>query len=206
MSSTPPGGIYDTRYLLFQPFQCPCASLFNIPVLGAKASAKIQPFSIPPKFFFVFFRRFSSNGWTTGRYGRKNFYSEAPQSRTQAAKTAPRGTKNPKNRQKTHKNSKNAFFSLCHSRLSPFQTPKTANLSTSRRRQPAPHGRNQRRNPTPKAASRPSGRHPAAAPQPPWRTPTTTLQPPWRPPTTTPQPHRQAAPGRKPPKTTHATP
>ena len=134
----PPRGIYDTRYLLFQPFQCPCASLFNIPVLGAKASAKIQPFSIPPKFFFVFFRRFSSNGWTTGRYGRKKIYSERPRSRIQAAKTAPRGTKNPKNRQKTGKNSKNAFFSLCHSCLNPFQTPKTANLSTSRRRQHIP--------------------------------------------------------------------
>ena len=180
----PPRGIPDTRYLLFQPFQCPCASLFNIPVLGAKASAKIQPFSIPPKFFFVFFRRFSSNGWTTGRYGRKKFYSEGPRSRTQAAKTAPQGTKNPKNRQKTRKNSKNAFFSLCHSRLSPFQTPKTANLSTSRHRQPTPRSRNQLRHPTQKAASRPSGRHQK----------------------TIPRPHRQAAPWRKPPKTTHTTP
>ena len=157
-----PSSISDTRYLLFQPFQCPCASLFNIPVLGAKASAKIQPFSIPPKFFFVFFRRISSNGWTTGRYGRKKIYSEGPRSRTQAAKTAPQGTKNPKNRQKTGKNTKNAFFPLFHNRLSPFQTPKTANLSTSQHQQHIP--------------------------------------------TATPRPHRQAAPGRKPPKTAHAIP
>ncbi|MCR4828658.1 MAG: hypothetical protein K5864_04260, partial [Bacteroidales bacterium] len=40
-------------YLLFQPFQCPFASLFfNCPSLGAKADAKVQPFSVPAKFFF----------------------------------------------------------------------------------------------------------------------------------------------------------
>ena len=50
--SIPPSnddGIIDTRYLLFQPFQCPCASFFNNPLPEAKASAKIQPFSKLPK-------------------------------------------------------------------------------------------------------------------------------------------------------------
>ena len=43
----------DTRYLLFQPFQCPCASFFNNPLPEAKASAKIQPFSKLPKKIFA---------------------------------------------------------------------------------------------------------------------------------------------------------
>ena len=54
--SIPPSnddGIIDTRYLLFQPFQCPCASFFNNPLPEAKASAKIQPFSKLPKKIFA---------------------------------------------------------------------------------------------------------------------------------------------------------
>ncbi len=50
----------DTRCLPISSFQCPC-SRFRTPPRGAvfslKAGAKIQPFSFPPKIFFVFFRK-----------------------------------------------------------------------------------------------------------------------------------------------------
>ena len=63
VSSTfnPVEGIWDTRYLMFQEFQCSLAFDLSTVVVSLKASAKIRPFFKLPNFFFIFPVRFILN-------------------------------------------------------------------------------------------------------------------------------------------------
>ena len=124
----PPCGIYDTRYLLFQPFQCPCASLFNIPVLGAKASAKIQPFSIPPKFFFRFFPKiFQQRLDNRPLRTKKNLLRSPTKPHTGRKNRAARDEKSKKQAKNTQKQQKRVFLAVPQP-FKPISTPKNSQL------------------------------------------------------------------------------
>jgi len=88
---------------LFQPFQCPCASLFNIPLPEAKASAKIQPFSKLPKFFFAFFQNINNHDWLTVSYKTKKIKKNSNRTKMQLKKAHNNTNKHKKRHKNTQK-------------------------------------------------------------------------------------------------------
>ena len=148
----------DTRYLLFQPFQCPCASLFNSPLPEAKASAKIQPFSKPTK------KNFAQNHSPTAHplidshlQTEKNFKNipPPPQNSPQKQQSKPLGTQN---RHTTAQNSTKTELQTGAQDINPRKQPRkrhtASTFSTGRQKRKPPESThhtptNRRQAPTP---------------------------------------------------------
>ena len=104
----------DTRYLLFQPFQCSLAHapLGTNPVFRAKADAKVQPFSKLPKFFFA---EKGAKGrqtlWHNILDSKKNCFFSCRRRKKGRGKASMERKKHKKNAGRT-KNSKNTYIAF----------------------------------------------------------------------------------------------